>query len=141
MYILSNRFSFFLIFVSITTYQLQLLADIINYRCSIPFSSSFIQSNLFPAKGYCSWFFTRNSFYLNEKEYQFYSRSACVKKKPFDSKFVYSNMFLLKKILITADNYCAITNHYFFYHIHCTWLDNMLNLWRKKTIEKNVLRS
>ena len=37
-------------------------------------------------------------------------------------------MFLLKKIVITAANYCAITNHDFFTIYIVRTLDNMLNL-------------
>ena len=89
------------------------------------------QSNLFPTKGYSSWFRTQNSVHLNQKENPFYSRSACVKKKPFDTKRVYSSMFLLKKKWITSANYCLITNHDFFTIYIVRALDNMLNVWKK----------
>ena len=42
---------------------------------------------------------------LNQKENPLYSRSTCVKKKPFHSKSVYSSMFLLKKK--KNCNYCC----------------------------------
>ena len=89
------------------------------------------ESNLFLTKGYSSWFRTQNSVHLNQKENPFYSRSACVKKKPFDSKRVYSSMFLLKKRKLTTANYCSINNHDFFTTYIIPALDNMLNLWKK----------
>ena len=61
-----------------------------------------------------------------------------VQKKPFDSKRLYSSMFLLKKKLITSANYCLIRT--FFTMIYIV---RVLDIYStcEKTKEKNVVRS